>query len=86
MRDFPPGEALPDCETYRDCGVEVTTGSGCRGDDGEGDADCKSPADLEDATKRCGTDWIGGIEVERGNGCNTWEAVELSEFCLVFAR
>ena len=56
----------------------MAPGSGSRGDDGESDADCKSPADLENTAKGCGTDGIGGIEIKRGNGCNTWEAAKVS--------
>ena len=48
VRDFLPGEALPDGEADRDGGVEVASGDWCTGDDSEGDADCKCPADLEE--------------------------------------
>ena len=48
MGDFAPWESLPDSEAECDCRVEVATRDRGTGDDGERDADCEGPADLED--------------------------------------
>ena len=77
MGYLPPGKALPDCETYRNCRVEVTTGRGCAGYDCKSDAEGESPADLKYATKGRDADGALCVEGEGGDGCDTREAVDV---------
>ena len=51
MRHLSPWEALPAGETDGYGRVEVPTGGGGAGDDGESDTDGETPADLEDAAE-----------------------------------
>ena len=76
--DFAPREALPDSEAECDSGVEVATGNRGAGDDGERDADCEGPTDLEDRAEDGDAYFFasggGGSEGEGCNGGNTGEA------------
>ena len=76
MGDFSPWEALPIGEADCDGRVEMASGGGCRGDDGEGDTDGETPSDLEDGAEGGGADWVFGVEVEGGNGGDAGEDVE----------
>ncbi len=51
VRHFLPRETLPDSETERYSRVEMASGRGSAGDDGECDTNRKSPADLENGAK-----------------------------------
>jgi hypothetical protein len=76
--DFAPREALPDSEAECDSGVEVATGDRGARDDGERDADCEGPADLEDRAEDGNAYFFasggGSSEGEGRNGGNTREA------------
>ena len=78
MGYFSPGEALPGCEADSDGRVEVATGCGGTGDDGESDADGETPADLEDAAEGADAEGGGAVEGESCYGCDTGEAGSLS--------
>ena len=75
---FPPGEALPCGEADCDGGVEVATGGGGTGDDGEGDANGETPTDLEDATEGGDAEGGGAVDGEACYSCDTGEAGSLS--------
>lgn len=55
-RDLFPGEALPDGEADGDGGVEVAAGGWGASNNGEGNSNCKGPADLEEGAKCGNTD------------------------------
>ena len=78
MGYFTPGEALPCGEADRDSGVKVATGGGGTGDDGEGDTNGETPADLEDAAKGGDAERGGAVNREGCYGCDTGEAGSLS--------
>lgn len=69
---MPCGEA--DCDSW----VEVATGGGGTGDDGEGDANGETPADLEDAAEGGDAEGGGAVEGEVCYACDTGEAGSLS--------
>lgn len=69
---MPCGEA--DC----DGGVEVATGGGGTGDDGEGDTNGETPANLEDAAEGGDSERGGAVDREGCYGCDTGEAGSLS--------
>ena len=77
MRDFFPGEALPDSEAYCNGWVEVATRCRGTGYNSKSDTNRKAPADLENTAEGCGIG-LGSIEVERGDGCYAGEADPLS--------
>ena len=56
----------------------MATGGGGTGDDGEGDANGETPADLEDAAKGGDTEGGGAVEGEVCYACDTGEAGSLS--------
>lgn len=77
-----PRETLPDCKADGNGWVEVTTTGGGTGDDGECNADTKSPPYLEERAK-CGETevifsdlWNTATEGEAGDCGNTGENVE----------
>ena len=71
---FSPGKILPAGEADCDGRIEVTTGSGGTGDDGEGDANGETPTDLEDAAEGGDTNRGGAVDGKACYGCDTGEA------------
>ena len=71
---FFPGEALPAGEADCDGWVEVATGGGGTGDDGEGDANGETPTNLEDAAEGGDADGGGAVDGKACYGCDTGEA------------
>jgi len=67
VRHFPPWETLPDGKADGYSGVEMSTAHGSTGDDCEGDANGKSPTDLEKGSKDVDPDH-GRCRVRRGKG------------------
>jgi len=62
IRNFSPWETLPICQAKCNGGVEVTSGGGSADYNGKGDAESKSPADLEDGSERgsiVSSEWLG---------------------------
>ena len=80
VRDLLPREALPDGETDSDGRIEMPTTDWCHGNDGKGDTDSESPANLEQRTEDIDTylsgDWVRGCESERSYRGDTREDVE----------
>ena len=56
----------------------MTAGGGCTGDNGEGDADGETPANLKDAAKSGDANGGGDVEGEAGYGCYSRETGEES--------
>ena len=71
---FSPWEALPAGEADCDGWVEVATGGGGTGDDGEGDANGEAPTNLENAAEGGDTDGGGAVDGKACYGCDTGEA------------
>lgn len=79
---FPPREALPDGEADGDGGVEVAAGDWCAGDDGERDANGKSPANLEDRAEDGYAQLFPGRRGScEGEGCDGGDAGEAEGGC-----
>lgn len=76
MRNLPPRKALPDCEAYRNCWIEVTTGGSGTRDDGERDAQSKCPTDLKDAAEGCNAERVCSIKREGSNSCDTGKSTK----------
>ena len=69
---------MPCSEADCDSWVEVTTGGGGTGDDGEGDTNGETPADLEDAAEGGDAKGGGTVEGEVCYTCDTGKAGSLS--------
>lgn len=55
----------------------MASGCGSTGDDSKGNADGKSPADLEDGAKRSDSKLTGSIQSEARDGCDAGKAVQI---------
>lgn len=73
---------MPEGKADGDRRIEVSTTSRCTGDDGEGDADGESPANLEDAPENRRACRSGGVQVGARHGGDTGEDVEEDACCL----
>ena len=69
---------MPCGEADRDGGVKVATRGGGTGDDGEGDTNGETPANLEDAAEGGDPERGGAVDREGCYGCDTGEAESLS--------
>lgn len=81
MRDFPPREARPDGEANGDSGVEMPAGYGSAGDDGEGDTDSETKADLEDVAVERDGECACRVHGEGCNSSDPGEDVEEDACC-----
>ncbi len=69
---------MPGSEADCDGRVEVATGCGGTGDDGESNANGETPPDLEDAAEGGDAERRGAVDGEGCYGCDTGEAGSLS--------
>ncbi len=85
MGDVFQGEALPDGEADGDGRVEVAAGGGAAGDDCEGNANGKGPADQKEGAESSDAEGAGAVEGEGRDGSDAGEDVEEDTDGLVHA-
>lgn len=81
MRHLSPGKSLPHGKTYRQSGIEMTSGCGSTGDDSKCNAEGKGPADLEDGAKGSHSKLIGAVQSEARDSRNAGKAVHMRFEC-----